>query len=375
MQQTLVTLPFGLPIYGYGTMLFLAFIGCTWLGIRLGRRVGIAPEVFKDLGLWLFLFGILGARVTYFVFEAKTIPTPWQFIAVWDGGLVFYGSIFGGIVGYIVADHLLQKKYPYDRWKLLDCLAPCIALGLALGRIGCLLNGCCFGNVACETCPAIRFPMSAPPRQAMVERGVQTSAGFTVDRQFQRRVDWVEPGSAAAFAGLLAGDTIRAVNGRDIVSERQGRETFEQLHAAFGRDWERGRNDLELTVERPGVAPRTLVFRPLTVPLHPTQIYETVSMTLMLFFLVSYFPYRAADGILMVILMIGYGLHRFVNELLRTDNAVLAFDMTLSQNISILVLVGGVMLGVLVWLHARGRTHPLRAATVRERNQSPCQGD
>ena len=76
-------------------------------------------------------------------------------------------------------------------------------------------------------------------------------------------------------------------------------------------------------------------------------------MTLMLFFLVSYFPYRRADGELMVILMFGYAVHRFLNEMLRSDNEILADGMTLSQNISILVFLAAIILAIAVYRHAR----------------------
>jgi len=360
MQQILVTIPPGLPIYGYGTMLFLAFVGCSWLGIRLGRRVGIAPEVFKDLALWLFIFGILGARIWYFIFEVKEFPSPLRFIAIWDGGLIFFGSVFGGLFGFFISDYMSQKKYPYDRWKLLDCAAPCIALGLALGRIGCLLNGCCYGNVACAHCPAITFPIASPPRITMVDRGYQTAAGFTIERDRPRKIDYVEPGSAAEAAGLKAGDTIVKVNEIDVLPEAKGKEHPDALHRAF-LAWPRGKNDLTLTVLDAAGNERALTFWPRTIGLHPSQIYETISMFLLLFFLVSYFPYRAADGILMVILMFGYGCHRFLNEMLRTDTDKVAFDMTLSQNVSILLILGAAVLGIGVYLHARSGARQIRA--------------
>jgi len=208
----------------------------------------------------------------------------------------------------------LQVKYGVDRWKLLDCIAPAIALGLALGRIGCLLNGCCYGEIACERCLAVSFPLSSAPRIALVDRGVQTTAGFTLDPHMQRAVDYVEPGSRAAAAGLKAGDVIVKVNGKDVIDRDKGRESFIKLHESFRGGWPRGVNELQLTVASPDGQTRDLpAFDPWTVGLHPTQIYETISMSLMLFFLVSYFPYRRADGELMVILMFGYAIHRFLN--------------------------------------------------------------
>jgi phosphatidylglycerol:prolipoprotein diacylglycerol transferase len=362
MRQILFEIPIWLPFYGwasfplfgYGAMLLLAYFACTWLCKRLGRRVGIAPDVFTDMILWLFVSGVIGARIAYFVFEARGDRSIGHFFTIWDGGLVFYGSIVGAVIGYFIVDRALQKKYGLDRWKLLDCVAPAIALGLALGRIGCLLNGCCYGEVACERCPSISFPLSGAPRMALVDRGVQTTAGFTLDSSMQRQVDFVEPGSRAAAAGLQAGDLIVKVNGKDVIDhDKEDREIF-KLHEAFRGGWPRGVNDLQLTVESLDGQTRDLpAFCPWTVGLHPTQIYETISMTLMLFFLVSYFPYRRADGELMVILMFGYAIHRFLNEMLRSDNEIWPNGLTLSQNISVLVFACAVVLAIAVYRHAR----------------------
>lgn len=350
-------LPAAIPVFGYGAMLFLAFVGCTWLGIRLGRRVGIAPEVFKDLIMVLFIFGILGARVmhlVYFYIDYKRLPPPSQWLAVWDGGLVFYGSVFGGLVGFLIFDQVMQRKFPYDRWKLLDCVAPCVALGLALGRIGCLFNGCCYGDVACDNCPAIHFPLAAAPRFAMTDRGHQTTAGFTVRRDNPAVVDQVDPGSPAEAAGLKPGDLILAVNGEKVLRlDAEGFERSSAVHTAFTTHWPRSKNDLVLSVVSPGQVSRDLYLAPLSIGVFPTQIYETISMVLLLFFLISIFPYRPFDGSVMAIFMAGYGVHRFLNEMLRTDTPAVALGMTFSQNVSILVVVGAIVLAVAGWMRQR----------------------
>ena len=223
MCQVLFTIPFiNWPVPGYGAMLLCAFVACLWLAKRLGRRAGIEPVIFSDLAYWLFITGILGARLTFVIvtwheFQRWTgLDLLYHIFAVWDGGLVFYGSAFGGILGYYLVDRYYQKRLPFDRWKMIDVVAPCIALGLCLGRIGCLLNGCCYGNLACPSCPAITFPLSSAARAPMVDRGVQTAAGFTLERDHQRIVDWVEPGSGAELAGLKPGDEIVGVNDVDL---------------------------------------------------------------------------------------------------------------------------------------------------------------
>jgi phosphatidylglycerol---prolipoprotein diacylglyceryl transferase len=355
MCQVLFTIPFvNWPVPGYGVMLLCAFVSCLWLAKRLGRRAGIEPVIFSDLAYWLFITGILGARLTFVIvtwheFQRWSgLDLLYHIFAVWDGGLVFYGSAFGGILGYYLVDRYYQPRFPFDRWKMIDVLAPCIALGLCLGRIGCLLNGCCYGNLACPTCPAITFPLSAAARAPMVDRGVQTAAGFTVERDHNRVVDWVEPGSGASLEGLRKGDEIVGVNGQSVETADGSALLF---HEAFRGAWPRGKNDLSLTVERNGRKIDIAPFTHRTVPLHPTQLYESISMILLVFFLVSIYPYNRVDGLMMVLFMVGYAVHRFLNESLRNDTDPVAFGMTLSQNISIVVLIGAAILGFFVWRH------------------------
>ena len=182
----------------------------------------------------------------------------------------------------------------------------------------------------------------------MVDRGYQSPAGFTVERDDQRRVERVEPGSSAEEAGLRTGDEVVAVNDRDIRSENGSPYKF---HEAFRGGWPRGKNDLTLTVLREGREISLGPIVPWTVRLHPTQLYESISMILLVFFLASIFPYNRVDGLLMVLFMVGYAVHRFLNEMLRTDTDPVALGMTLSQNISILLMIGAAIYGVAVWRH------------------------
>ena len=343
-----------IPIHGWGAMLFFAFMFCLWLAVRLARREGIPKEVLQDLAMWVFVSGIIGARAVFMIQYHTPI---WDFYKLWDGGLVFYGGPMGALVGYILAYFLWLRKYHFSSWKIADVIAPCVALGLALGRVGCLLNGCCYGNVACMECPAIHFPLSAPAVYPMVKRGYQTEAGFTLETASPYSsspitvVRSVDPGSPADQAGLKAKDKIKKVNGKDIYG-------FNDLSEYLGPYWPRGQSDLELTVARGAAGEQSEItigpFRPMTMGLHPTQVYESISMVLLLFFLLSYYPFKKRDGSVMVFFMLGYGVHRFLDEMLRTDTEPVAFNMTLSQNISIIVLLAGLILALVVW---RRRPH------------------
>src|SRR5262245_2406743 len=250
MRQVLFWIPLNslipglpdIPIYGYGFMLFLAFVFCTWLAVRLARREGVPPTVLQDLAAWIFICGIIGARVLYFLQYPERFRTFAQIFMLWDGGLIFYGSAIGGVIGFFLAYFIYFRKYQISNWKLADIIAPCVALGLALGRIGCLLNGCCFGNVACADCPAIHFPYSANPVYTMVERGYQTPAGFTI--QPPAMVAAVEPGSPAEEAGLKPGDRIIKVGETEVAS-------FMDLETYLRDKWPKSVNAMQLTVRDP----------------------------------------------------------------------------------------------------------------------------
>jgi phosphatidylglycerol:prolipoprotein diacylglycerol transferase len=333
--------PDGIPIYGYGLMLFLAFVACTSLASRLARREGIAPEHVQDLAIYLFVGGVVGSRLVFMI----QYHLPWShFLYIWEGGLVFYGGMLGGAVAYVVAYYTVIRKNGLSTLKLADIIAPCAALGLCLGRVGCLLNGCCYGEVACPDCLALRFPLSGMPRDQLVKGGYQTAAGFTSGAAALRgpAVGAVEPGSAADRAGLMPGDVIAQLDGHDIRDD-------EDLRTALEEGWPRGKNDLTLEVERGADQQElTLTFAPKTLGLHPTQAYESISMALLLFLLLAYFPYRRHDGELFALFLILYPLHRFLNEMLRGDNEKVGFGLTLSQNGSVLVLLMGV--AFFLWL-------------------------
>jgi phosphatidylglycerol:prolipoprotein diacylglycerol transferase len=332
-------------------MLFLAFIFCTWLACRLARQQGVPKEAIQDLAIWVFLSGIIGARITFMIQYHENFTSFWQFFAVWDGGLVFYGSFVGGAVGCALAYYFVLRKHGIRFWQITDIVAPCAALGLCLGRIGCLLNGCCYGNVACPDCPAVSFPLSAAPRFVLTAKGYQTAAGFTMDDQVVdgRTVGKVEPDSPAADAGLRDGDVIVRAQGHEI------RDRIE-LVDLLTRKWDRGENSLTLAVRRGKQEIALSPFGHQTIGLHPTQVYESISMGLLLLLLLAFAPLRRREGQVMALFMICYAVHRFLNEILRNDTELFADGLTLSQNLSVLILGAGVVIFVWLWRQP-GRSH------------------
>lgn len=149
-----------LTIHWYGVMVALGFLAGLWTAGRRALRGGMAAEKILDLGPWLIVGAIAGARMLYVVsywqegFAGRAV---WEIFAVWKGGLVYYGGLIGATLASVI--YVRLKKLPL--WKVADIMAPSIALGYVFGRLGCLLNGCCYGR-ACDLPWAIQFPPGNP---------------------------------------------------------------------------------------------------------------------------------------------------------------------------------------------------------------------
>jgi prolipoprotein diacylglyceryltransferase len=369
-------------------MLFVALLVCNWVAGKRAEEEGVAKERVQDLAIWLVLFGLIGARTTYLLQEKGITLQRFfsEFLRIWDGGIILYGAVIGGVIGLLLAYVFVLRRYQLSTWKMADIIAPAFALGLCIGRFGCLLNGCCFGNVVCSHVPAIDFPLSAPPRYVLTEAGLQTSAGFTTTQKEGEdpcTVDAVEPGSEAEHHGLQPGDVIVAVNGKPImifndkpvkdqllvtlndgdvrpfrsypecvqgiaVLRAEGKEIVsvaDGLDEHLVRDWPRGLNELSLRVRRGMREVDLPPFSPRSLGLHPTQVYESVSMGLAFLLLTAFYPFHRRDGQVIALLMLCYGLHRFLNEQLRNDPRPVGFE----NYISIGLIVAALALSLWLW--------------------------
>jgi phosphatidylglycerol:prolipoprotein diacylglycerol transferase len=142
-----------LKLHSYGLLLVIGFFAGVWNACREAERRGYKAELILDMALPLLLASVAACRLLYVFLNLDQFHNVADVFKVWDGGLSFHGAFFGalGVLGFFS----YTRKIPFA--VLFDLIAPSIFLGYFFGRIGCLLNGCCYGH-ACDLPWAMRFP-------------------------------------------------------------------------------------------------------------------------------------------------------------------------------------------------------------------------
>jgi phosphatidylglycerol:prolipoprotein diacylglycerol transferase len=255
MRQVLFRIPgLGITVYGFGFMVVVACLAGWLLAGWRARREKLDPDLVSDLSVWLILGGLVGARLFYVVeYWGETVTSVGQAFRVWEGGIVFYGSVLGASAAFFV----FRAFRAFPVLATLDALAPSVALGIALGRLGCFLNGCCYGGYCRYPWLAVRFPRNSLP--------------------------WV------------------AERARMLISR-------DATH---------------------------------TLPLHPTQLYETLNGLILFALLTASYPLRRRDGEIMALLMLAYSVTRFLIDTLRDDESPLVSGMTIAQTSSLILFAAG----------------------------------
>lgn len=131
-------------VHWYGVLVAVGFLAGLWTASRRGLRDGINPESVMDIGPIILLGAMVGARTLYVIsyWKERFADQPFpEIFMIQHGGLVFYGGLIGASLTFI--GYTYWKNLPL--WKYADVFAPSIALGHFFGRLGCLMNGCCYG--------------------------------------------------------------------------------------------------------------------------------------------------------------------------------------------------------------------------------------
>ncbi|MDD5746530.1 MAG: prolipoprotein diacylglyceryl transferase [Candidatus Omnitrophica bacterium] len=130
-------------LYSYGLMVALGILIASWLLQRAAIRQGLSAETVLDVIFWVVLCGLAGGRLLYVLLNIESYRSvPWEIIKLYKGGLVFQGSFIAGLAAAVA----FIKKNRLPLLKTLDLFAVYLPLAHAFGRVGCFLNGCCFGR-------------------------------------------------------------------------------------------------------------------------------------------------------------------------------------------------------------------------------------
>jgi phosphatidylglycerol---prolipoprotein diacylglyceryl transferase len=350
--------PAGLPIRGYGMMLLVAVVSGVGMAVYRARRMGIAPELIMSLAFWLFVSGIVGARLFYLIeyWDKLIAGKPLgqalaAAVSINEGGLVVYGMLVVG--GGALLAFIYWFRVP--GLALADLIAPSVAIGLAFGRIGCFLNGCCFGG-PCDLPWAISFPKDSGPHEQQIRLGQVYGIMVVADKEHHPVIGEVMSGVPIASIGLKVGDRIETINRHEVA-------TLLEAQQELGEAFQAGK-PLELTTKRgvyrlsaiPGTDLRSR-------PVHPTQLYSAIDAFLLCALLIAYYPFRRCDGEVTALTLTLHPLSRFMLEIIRTDEGpVFGTGLSISQNISLLVLAGGIGLWIYVSRQPRGSVWPPRVA-------------
>jgi phosphatidylglycerol:prolipoprotein diacylglycerol transferase len=143
-----------LKIHAYGLFLAIAFLFAGWLTGHRGRPHNLAEREMTNYVTLILIVSLIGARLYYVLGHPDRFAGRWgELIEIWKGGLVLHGGILAGVI----VSFLYARRVGWRIGVLADVVAPGLAFGEAIGRIGCFLNGCCYGSPTSSVC-GISFP-------------------------------------------------------------------------------------------------------------------------------------------------------------------------------------------------------------------------
>jgi phosphatidylglycerol:prolipoprotein diacylglycerol transferase len=201
-----------MAVKSYGVAIAVAFVLGIFLTARHARKSGLKFNDFVDMGFWVVIAAIVGGRLFYILFNLKEYAQkPIAIVQIWHGGLIFYGGLFAAVLTAII----FMKRRRIPVWLGGDLIAPQIALGYAITRVGCFLNGCCFGEATALPW-GVEFPLGCGAGRYIGE--LSFAAFFSGQADAVIRLHPVQLYAAAAnlviFALLLVAWRRRAFDGQ-----------------------------------------------------------------------------------------------------------------------------------------------------------------
>ncbi|HEY0883495.1 MAG TPA: prolipoprotein diacylglyceryl transferase [Archangium sp.] len=308
----------GIPIHTYGVMIGLGFLTATsvisWLAVRewpgeegLKRR-----DQMYDLAFYCFVGGIVGSRVLFVIVNWKDYAHDPAKIFSLGGGLVFYGGLIGATIGSII----FARRHDIEFLRLADLAIPTVSLGQAFGRLGCFSAGCCWGDITThDKAPfAVEFPGSAATNLFGGSAGTPSLA-YSSMADGANDTRWVIEKTGEVFPSAVDG----AVRISDWVSQHGH-----------------------------------------TLPVHPTQLYESAGQIILFALLMTARRWRRFHGQVFAMWLMSYAVLRSTVELFRGDlergtihGLIPSIPTTAWYNISTSQFISLAMFGFGSWLLAK----------------------
>lgn len=369
----LVTPWFSTQIRSFGLMLMIGFLGGVWWACRRAVRVKADPDVIINIALLGLIAAVVGARLFYVLhywdrFAGKGLGA---IADITQGGMEFYGCFIGAFLA--AAGYLWFKRASFRLY--MDIMAPSMAFGIAVGRVGCFLNGCCWGGVCPPAMPwGVHFPYASNAYIRQWE-----------DRQLTAPSELIYVDSRGLNAYPLGYDALRLTpeqrdQARKIVDQAR-RKLQEALTAkADPAAVDRLRKELDEVRKNQGAAAstanlltfqenkygltpqalRSLALSPehRSLSVHPVQLYAAISAGLIAAVLNTWFYRRRHHGMVACLFWFMYPLTRVLEEIIRADNPHDTLGLTISQFVSLLLVPVGIIWYIVV------RRLPPRAETA-----------
>ena len=353
MHPELLRISGGPTIYAYGVCLMLGFGLTTWWAIRRGRRVNVESAVILNIVLISVVFGVIGARLQFVLHYWERFadgPSPIKAaLDVRQGGMEFLGGFICAalaITTYLLTtrcrsnDGKSRVRHPIRLY--LDIGAPTVMLALAVTRLGCFLNGCCFGGLCAvpETGEArhpwvVQFPFGSV---ALVDQWERRQVTLPAELLSVSKNGFVSaPINRYTLAHAVPGRFSPALSAQLKMPSRKSPNRATSLSEL---------NDLAANL--------------LSRPVHPAQLYASINGFLLAALLACIHRVRRHHGVVFASMLMLYAPPRFLLERIRSDNPVDTMGMTISQFTSVLLCLVGLALLLLF----RRRSMQLQALAI-----------